>query len=66
MEQHLGLFMPARRFRVSLLRSVILTAKSSCDSGSSYVLGHEGDKSRSFFFPALEDLALKKKRYVPH
>lgn len=65
MKQHLRLFISARRFRVSLLGSFILTAKSSCDSGPTNVLGHEGDKSRSFFFPALEKLALKEEDRLP-
>lgn len=65
MKQHLRFFISARRLRVSLLGSFILTAKSSCDSGPSNVLGHEGDKSRSFFFPALEKLALKEEDRLP-
>lgn len=65
MKQHLGLFISARRFRVSLSGSFILTAKSSCDSGPTNVLGHKGDKSRSFFFPALEKLALKEEDRLP-
>jgi hypothetical protein len=65
MKQHLKLFIPSRRFRVSVLGSFILTAKSSCDSGPNHVLACEGDKSRSFFFPALEELALKRKKNLP-
>lgn len=46
---------------VSVLRSLILTAKSSCISGPGYVPGCEGDKSRSFFSCSGGTVALKKK-----
>lgn len=43
--KHLRLLIPTRRFMVPVLRSLILTAKSSYISGPSYVPGCEGDKS---------------------